>query len=125
MVFFRKEIKKFFGSFFSDDSSTECCNEHLWLTQTVNERRLTTPKFSVRSLAEIQDTIKVRNNTRVNHYVPMVKPVEFVKSELPIHPYLLGVLLGNGTLGDKFVHLATSDSFIVEKHKVFYLLIVD
>ena len=29
----------------------------------------------------------------------MVKPVEFEKAEQPIHPYLIGYLIGNGSLG--------------------------
>lgn len=109
--------KEVFNVTFSDGSSTQCCDEHLWLTQTVNERRNKEQTESVKSLKEIRDTLMVRNGNRKNHYIPMVSPVEFTKRELPIHPYLLGVLLGDGHFRGKEVLLATNDDFIVEKVK--------
>src|SRR5690606_20429135 len=42
---------------FSDGTSTECCDEHLWYTQTQLERDYQRPG-QVRSLAEIRKTIR-------------------------------------------------------------------
>lgn len=83
----------------SDGSSTECCDEHLWFTQTRNERR-SGIVGKARQLCEIRETLKIEQGARANHSVPLVHPVEFrCDSELPIHPYVLGLLLGDGDWG--------------------------
>jgi replicative DNA helicase len=90
-----------FRVWFSDGSSAECCDDHLWFTQTRNERRrgLT---GSVKSLREIRATIERPDSTSPNHAIPIVAPVEFDPTESPasakpLHPYLLGALLGDGS----------------------------
>jgi hypothetical protein len=54
-----------------------------------------------------------------NHrwYIPMVQPVEFEAQELPVDPYLLGVLLGDGHLLGK-VSFSSADTEIVESVRV-------
>lgn len=101
---------------FSDGSSTECCNEHLWYTSTHNERRNKTG--SVKTLQEIIDSIKYLpqniNNNSKNHSIPMVKPVSFNKKEVTIDPYLLGVLLGDGGLSTtNSISLSSKDEEII------------
>ncbi len=93
---------------FSDGFKTVCCGEHLWFTTTTNERlrgsvtrgprpemkRIPTGVFgkgSVKSLAVITETLDDV------HAVPVCGVVEFERlGELPIDPYLLGLLLGGG-----------------------------
>lgn len=98
---------------FSDGSSTECCAEHLWFTTTKAERmrgafergprpkreRIPTGKVgagSVKTFAEI-----MRDPART-HEIPLVEPVEFAVLDqgqpLPLDPYVLGLLLGDGSL---------------------------
>lgn len=108
---FPQGIKEIFEVRFSDGAKTRCCNEHLWSTQTQVERNytgkiksglITKPVASkvsgVRSLAEIRESLVYEVNGSANHSIPMVSPVEFATKETPIHPYLLGVLLGDGNL---------------------------
>src|SRR5262249_45651772 len=89
---------------------TECCLEHLWFTRTRAEmnrgRYARGPRptrariptgvlgpFSVKSLAEIADTLDQ------DHEVPIVDPVQYEPcGELPLDPYFLGLLLGDGGL---------------------------
>lgn len=94
---------------FNDGTSTECCGEHLWMTRTRNERsrgrfvRGARPKRarvdtgsegsgSVKSLFAIMDGF-----VEGDHEVPLCGPVQFEPlGDLPIDPYLLGLLLGDG-----------------------------
>jgi len=80
---------------FRDGSATECCDDHLWFTQTRGERDrgLT---GAVRSLRDIRKTL--RYGTHFNHGVPRVRPVEFevMGDRLPVDPWLLGMYLGDG-----------------------------
>ena len=117
---------------FSDGSSTQCCEEHLWLTQTSTQRsdyqrtakRRDAAKYpgcaydtgryepTVRTLSEIRTSLTDRG--RVNHSIPMVGAVEFESSSVPIDPYLLGVLLGDGGLTGYTPVLTTVDDELLD-----------
>ena len=100
----------------SDGATTHCCDEHLWLTKNQNQRDCK-KDWTVRSLREIRETLHLhKNNGRKdrNHSVPMVGPVQFEKQELPIDPYVLGVLLGDGCLAGNF-DITISDDEIADK----------
>ena len=95
---------------FSDGSMTECCLDHLWLTQTEAERNKILRKRNggnpiynktpippkVRSLSEIKNSLLVSGD-HLNHSIPIVSPVKFEPQKHYIHPYILGVLLGDGS----------------------------
>lgn len=96
---------------FSDGSQTECCEDHLWLTQNQYERNKRLRKRNqgnpiyrkaellpkIRSLKEIRDDLFVSGiEGRLNHSIPMVNPIEFPKRSHYIHPYVMGSLLGDG-----------------------------
>src|SRR5581483_3438931 len=75
---------------FSDGSSTECDLDHLWQVRRHRNRA-----WRVEDLATIKD--KLERDSRQNRpYIPLVRDIEFEEEELPIDPYLLGVLLGDG-----------------------------
>jgi hypothetical protein len=97
---------------FSDGSSTECCAEHLWFTQTRNARR-DGGMFKVRDLATISKSL-MSSDGHWNHYVPLVAPVEFVATALPIKPYLLGLLLGNGHTLEHGLMISLSDGELLD-----------
>lgn len=83
---------------FSDGGATECCDDHLWFTQTRNERRRGV-RGSVKPLREIRQTIDRPDGGGANHQIPLVAPVEFSPRPDPaMDPYLLGILLGDGSL---------------------------
>lgn len=90
-------VKPVFRVTTNDGAATECCDEHLWFTQTRNERR-TGIAGSVKRLVDVRETLKIERGTRANHHLPVVAPVEFVADDapLPMAPYLLGLLLGDG-----------------------------
>jgi len=95
----------------SDGAATECCDEHLWLTQARRERKRGIAG-SVKSLAAIRETLKIEHGTRANHHIPVVDPVEFDSdpAPLPMPPYLLGLLLGDGNLTSGSVMFTNSET---------------
>lgn len=106
--------KEIYRITFSDGSSTKCCEDHLWYTSNEREREKHTG--SVKSLKEIISTLKVRKGVKRNHSIPMVEPVEFDEQSVEIDPYLLGILLGDGSLSIKtHVSFTTADPFIAEE----------
>lgn len=94
-----------------DGSSTECCDEHLWLTSTRKERRQRRG-LSVKSLADIRETMRRKDGGR-SHAVPYAQPAHFdpLTERLPIDPYLLGVWLGDGgrTSSSVMIHNPETD----------------
>jgi predicted ribonuclease YlaK len=79
----------------NDGSSTECCEDHLWLTKT-KEQKKRNKSGSIKTTREIINTLT--KNGKLNHYLPRNEPVEYKVKSLPIKPYTLGALLGDGSL---------------------------
>lgn len=108
-------VKPIFRVTFSDGASTRVTGDHLWAVYTparkyrgMGPRILTTNQIA----ADLRDAAG-----NCKHYIPMVKPVEFAERELPIAPYLLGVLLGDGSLSTEYgsIILTNPESEIIEK----------
>jgi DNA modification methylase len=113
---------------FSDGGTTECDGEHLWLTHTEyernNERRyvqrngregLRTTSFArVRTATSIAETL-LTDRGGVNHTIPVVPSVELDEQLIPLDPWLLGFLLGDGCLRDTNVTVSTADEWAVNE----------
>lgn len=99
---------------FTDDTFTDCCKDHLWsvLTPCRKYRRQSGKVFSVEKLLESGLRHKSGN---LKYSIPMVKPVEFPKQDLPLHPYVLGVLLGDGCFWNNQVTWSKSDLEIAKR----------
>ncbi|HET8582370.1 MAG TPA: PhoH family protein [Jatrophihabitans sp.] len=78
-----------------DGASTHACGEHLWTVRTPDDRSHN------RGYRVLQTTDMIDNLRRghVHRYeLPLVAPIEFIPNEVPIDPYALGLLLGDGCL---------------------------
>ncbi len=99
----------------TDGSSTECCAEHLWVTQTRNERR-TGVAGSVKDTTTIRETLKIERGTRINHHLPTVAPVSLgARGRTLLHPWLVGILLSDGDLSGATVSLCNPEPHIRER----------
>lgn len=95
---------------FADGRSTECGAEHLWKVYYIN----TQPhrRWKVVNTLEMLRLISMPN-PRV--YVQLIESEETASVKLPIDPYLLGALLGDGGMSADFVTLSSADDFIVQE----------
>jgi phosphate starvation-inducible PhoH-like protein len=88
----RKEV---FRVAAQDGASTLACGDHLWSVTTRDDRRHGKPGRVLR-------TSDMVGSLRSNHYrryeLPLVAPVRFEPREVPIDPYALGLLLGDGCI---------------------------
>jgi hypothetical protein len=96
---FPQGMKPVYRVIMTDGSSTECCDEHLWTVRSGNTRR-SGDGWRTLSLREIMEggLLRQRNSTGRKWSIPTVRPVEFRERDLPVDPYLLGVLLGDGSM---------------------------
>lgn len=92
---FPQGAKKVYRVTFTDGSHTECCDEHLWTYQL--PRDVARGIFRTCSLREIlQDDLYVHRNKgdiQYKYNIPIVKPVQFEKRELPASPHDFGKIL--------------------------------
>lgn len=101
----------------SDGASTECCADHLWETQTRRERKNHARGTqgcagSPRSTLVISQTLLGQSEAK-NHTIPIVGAVEFARQPLPVAPYLMGVLLGDGGLSQRRIGLSNPEPEIL------------
>lgn len=85
---------------FTDGSKTNCGLEHLWMVQTTNNIQRK-QGWQVKSLQEILDLgieWKCSHAHRYTFRVPVTDAVEYSAKEYFIHPYLMGMLIGDGNL---------------------------
>jgi len=79
-----------------DGSSTLCCAEHLWQVYTASDRRRGKPG---RVLEAREMVGRLRSFHQHRFELPLLSaPVELPPREVPIDPYALGLLLGDGCL---------------------------
>ena len=114
--------KEIYKITFIDGKTTEACGEHLWKIYQKNYRK-----------PRILNTLEIKNKMEVLERPFRVQLVSDNIShendvDLVIDPYLMGILLGDGTFVDSGVQLSTSDIEIVdfinnivgEKHHLVY-----
>jgi len=106
---------------FSDRCSFVVDKDHLHIVKTNNDRARG-KKWRILSTTEILSLNNLRyssnknSNGGRNYNIPVVKPILFTKKKLKIHPYLIGVLLGDGSFRNQYI-ISTNDVEIIERVK--------
>lgn len=95
--------KEVFRIRLTDGASTRCCKEHLWCVQTPNDR-VRGDKTRVHSLEAIVSQGLRDSAGNRKWFIPVAKATQFEERDFPAHPYLLGALVANGTLGTSTLH---------------------
>jgi replicative DNA helicase len=110
---------------FNDGTFTFCDEEHLWSVNGINQRNRSSWKdgkriklepdnsFKVIKTIDLIDKLTFGSKKSLNFKIPMVEPVEFNEKELPINPYVLGVMLGDGYM--KSSRFTTKDIEIADE----------
>jgi ATP-dependent exoDNAse (exonuclease V) alpha subunit len=108
-------IKDVYEIVFSDRTTTRCCKEHLWNYQTKRQRDEYKP-YDTDTLENIIKiplyTVQKDMSKKWNIYIPIAKPLNFTNKELPIDPYIFGLLLGDGSFRKKVVFFNTEEDII-------------
>jgi phosphate starvation-inducible protein PhoH len=93
---------------FSDGATAECCEEHLWAVFSTDWR-----ETRVITLGEILRLLSLKSY-RDRLFIPIASPEQSPDVHLPLDPYLLGVILGNGGLTVSTPRLSSADGETVE-----------
>lgn len=136
-------LKEIYKISFSDGTTTEASGDHLWFTQTENERqfrkRITLENGKrkkigprgrpgkIRTTEAIKNTLTIGiKHPKLNHTIPITSTVNFTEQKVLIDPYILGILLGDGSISSNSIKLSSNDIEIIneinnrlpEQHKV-------
>ena len=82
-------VKSVYKVTFSDGTSVECGLDHNWKVRVGNS--VSEPRWSVKTTRELMAA-------KCDYRIPIASPVLMKVAELPIEPYLLGALIGDGYL---------------------------
>ena len=103
---------------FTDDTFVNCDEEHLWSVNTLNMRTAKTrvkgesvykPNYGYKVVKTSDMISSIKKNGRYNYRLPVVSPINFNEKEVLINPYLLGLLLGDGSICESGVRISTKD----------------
>lgn len=92
-------VKSIYKVTFSDGSTVHATDDHLWSVRTPSEK-YHGKGYRVLSTAELASKGLHAKSGNAKWYIPMASPVEFEEREVPLDPYLVGLILGDGTLPD-------------------------
>jgi phosphate starvation-inducible PhoH-like protein len=95
-----------------DGASTRCCGEHLWTVRTASDKRRGKP-WRVLQTQEMIGNLRAAHARR--YELPLLSaPVQYPSQAVPMDPYALGLLLGDGCLtGSTTPSFATADPQLV------------
>lgn len=94
---------------FSDDTVVDCCEDHLWELHSKEGIR-------VKPTSWLLEKNHLGNSRRyINFWIPQTQPVNFKPQKLPLHPYVLGVLLGDGSISCGSINIRNADKEVIAR----------
>ena len=110
---------------FSDGRTVDCCKEHLWKVWGAfgGETRNNYWNWKVLNVDQIINHIGKKTDNKKNGknkpwrvYIPLANLQDNAnQANLPIDPYVMGALLGDGGFSQPTIGFTSADSFIVDK----------
>ena len=99
---------------FNDGTTSRCSKDHLWKFKTVDDLARDN-EWRVDTLENIMK-LKLRRGKSYNIHIPVNKAVEYAHSEeLPLDPYVMGVLLGDAHFGETNIDLVNPEKDIIKR----------
>ena len=104
--------KPMYDVVFDDGSTVRCSIDHLWTVQTRedrNKKRYPVPHYRTLPLKDMIGRLKVEKGSRLNYSVDYVPKIDFETKRFKIHPYVLGALIGDGSLSSNNLTISNPD----------------
>ena len=93
---------------FRDGDYVDCCEDHLWHVQ----KRYGNRKKELKTTSELLSDITYGSQKRYKWDIPLPSPTNFEEKKLPLDPYFVGVLLGDGSVSNNSCVYHTADEEI-------------
>ena len=120
---FPQGVKDIYELTFADGRKTRCCAEHLWNVST-RTRRNHGRGYKTMELREMLKSHPIKGKKGFEYRVPLCSPVEYDgRNKLPIDPYLLGALIGDGCItltlnaanGQRPIYFSNTEQDVIER----------
>ena len=118
-VFPQQEKKEIYKVYFKSGRVAECCDEHLWSYYS-NKNDRNPNKLITTTLRNIIDNPRGLHDTkgRYRWSIPVTEPVKYPEKSYSIDPYVMGLILGDGSfrydLSNKSFSFSSSDEELVK-----------
>ena len=99
---------------FTDDTSVVCDKDHLW---TVKDHQTGAKDWKTMDTQALYKLGTKRNCGGHRWEIPVAQPVQFAERKVRIDPWLLGVLLGDGSIANTEVSASNSEQDILDRVK--------
>ena len=98
-----------------DGRFIDCCEDHLWTVRYQGKEKI----FSTKELYNRKIKINSKRSSSVSYLysIPNCEPIQHEEKGLPLDPYILGCLLGDGSMRGHTPRISTNDQFIVDKFR--------
>ncbi len=98
---------------FDDKSYVDTDSDHLWtIRKTWGVGKFNWLTKSVKQIISTYGDFSKNAKNRIE--IPMCEPIQFPRQSIPLSPYLLGLLLGDGTLSDTTPRFSTADTELLQ-----------
>lgn len=105
----KKDIYKII---FEDGRSAEACGEHLWKVYGIPEGKNRKRGWSIINTDKIREVLENKN---YKLKIPLVENIDIHNNDnFIVEPYTMGILLGDGNIGENVVRFTTDDYQIYE-----------
>ena len=101
-------LREIYRVTFSDRTSVEVDGDHLWEVHNYFKA----PR--VLSTKDVSDLLEKGNRSkreRADIWLPKVEPVDFEERPVPLDPYVVGLLIGDGSLSGESLAFSTKDFY--------------
>lgn len=99
---------------FEDGTFVDCCADHLWKFKTVDDLSRHND-WRVKTTKELVEKYPIRRGRSYNLCIPVNKAIQFERKDLPIDPYALGALLGDGGFTTDSITFTNPEKDIVDR----------
>ena len=101
----------------TDGRKIQTDSSHLW-TYLYEKGKYTTNTYT-NSTKELYDRgpciIAKDGRRKIKYWIPMNEPVQYPKSDVSVHPYVMGAFIGDGCCTDSQLTLSSSDEDLVKR----------
>ena len=108
-------LKQIYKITFSDKNVIECSGDHIWTWQSSENRNRHTDHWTNSTTEELSNKTLQLNNGHWDVYLPQPDVIDFPEETVPLNPYLLGALLGDGNMSDKGLVFTVAEDDLKEK----------
>ena len=111
---FPQGIREMYRVTFRDGASVICDGDHFWTVENTRDRGL--PGFVPRVMTTkeiIRHGVKSPKGRR-KWFLPSLEAIQYPEADLPIHPYVLGAILGDGSVNGS-VTFTTNDPPMLDR----------